>query len=105
MYEGLKPVDVEEAVAGDIVAIGGFDDISYGETLTDPINPIHLEAQWEIGAAYNKDDLWREHFPVCGKEGRFVTSRNLRERLYKELEINVALKVRAVRRRRGKLFG
>jgi len=92
MYEGLKPVDVEEAVAGDIVAIGGFDDISIGETLTDPINPIHLEPV-EIEPPTIKMTFGVNTSPFAGKEGRFVTSRNLRERLYKELEINVALKV------------
>jgi GTP-binding protein len=92
MYEGLKPVDVEEAVAGDIVAIGGFDDISIGETLTDPVNPIHLEPV-EIEPPTIKMTFGVNTSPFAGKEGKLVTSRNLRERLLKELEINVALKV------------
>jgi GTP-binding protein len=92
MYQGLKPVDVEEAVAGDIVAIGGFDDISIGETLTDPVNPIHLEPV-EIEPPTIKMTFGVNTSPFAGREGKFVTSRNLRERLYKELEINVALKV------------
>ncbi len=92
MYEGLKPVDVEEAVAGDIVAIGGFDDISIGETLTDPTNPIHLEPV-EIEPPTIKMTFGVNTSPFAGREGKFVTSRNLRDRLYKELEINVALKV------------
>jgi len=92
MYEGLKPIDVEEAVAGDIVAIGGFDDISIGETLTDPINPIHLEPV-EIEPPTIKMTFGVNTSPFAGKEGKLVTSRNLRERLIKELEINVALKV------------
>ena len=92
MYEGLAPVNVEEAMAGDIVAIGGFDDISIGETLTDPINPIHLEPV-EIEPPTIKMTFGVNTSPFAGKEGKFVTSRNLRERLYKELEINVALKV------------
>jgi GTP-binding protein len=92
MYEGLAPVDVEEAVAGDIVAIGGFDDISIGETLTDPQNPIHLEPV-EIEPPTIKMTFGVNTSPFAGKEGKLVTSRNIRERLYKELEINVALKV------------
>jgi GTP-binding protein len=92
MYEGLKPVDVEEAIAGDIVAIGGFDDISIGETLTDPANPIHLEPV-EIEPPTIKMTFGVNTSPFAGREGKFVTSRNLRDRLYKELEINVALKV------------
>ena len=92
MYQGLKPIDVEEAVAGDIVAIGGFDDISIGETLTDPTNPIHLEPV-AIEPPTIKMTFGVNTSPFAGREGKFVTSRNLRDRLYKELEINVALKV------------
>jgi GTP-binding protein len=95
MYQGLKPVDVEEAVAGDIVAIGGFDDISIGETLTDPTNPIHLEPV-EIEPPTIKMTFGVNTSPFAGKEGTQVTSRNIRERLLKELEINVALKVQTL---------
>ncbi len=94
MYEGLAPIDVEEATAGDIVAIGGFDDISIGETLTDPTNPIHLEPV-EIEPPTIKMTFGVNTSPFAGREGKFVTSRNLRDRLYKELEVNVALKVAA----------
>ena len=92
MYQGLKPVDVESAEAGDIVAIAGFDDISIGETLTDTANPIHLEPV-EIEPPTIKMTFGVNTSPFAGKEGKFVTSRNLRDRLYKELEVNVALKV------------
>lgn len=92
MYVGLKPADVETAEAGDIVAISGFDDVSIGETLTDPANPIHLEPV-EIEPPTIKMTFGVNTSPFAGKEGKFVTSRNLRDRLYKELEINVALKV------------
>jgi GTP-binding protein len=94
MYEGLAPIDVEEATAGDIVAVGGFDDISIGETLTDPTSPIHLEPV-EIEPPTIKMTFGVNTSPFAGKEGKFVTSRNLRDRLYKELEVNVALKVEA----------
>ncbi|HVY68170.1 MAG TPA: translational GTPase TypA [Patescibacteria group bacterium] len=92
MYEGLKPVDVDLAEAGDIVAVAGFDDVSIGETLTDPVNPIHLEPV-EIEPPTIKMTFGVNTSPFAGKEGKFVTSRNLRDRLYKELETNVALKV------------
>jgi len=92
MYIGLKPADVEEATAGDIVAIGGFDDVSIGETLTDPTNPIHLEPV-EIEPPTIKMTFGVNTSPFAGKEGKLVTSRNIRDRLIKELETNVALKV------------
>jgi GTP-binding protein len=94
MYIGLKPADVETAEAGDIVAIAGFDDVSIGETLTDPINPIHLEPV-EIEPPTIKMTFGVNTSPFAGREGKFVTSRNLRDRLFKELEVNVALKVEA----------
>ncbi len=92
MYEGLKPVDAEEAQAGDIVAIAGFDDVSIGETFTDPTKPIHLEPV-QIEPPTIKMTFGVNTSPFAGKEGKFVTSRNIRDRLYKELETNVALKV------------
>lgn len=92
MYEGLKPVDVEAAEAGDIVAIAGFDDIQIGETLTDAANPTQLPPV-EIEPPTIKMTFGVNTSPFAGREGKFVTSRNLRDRLYKELETNVALKV------------
>ena len=92
MYEGLKQVDVEEAVAGDIVAVGGFDEIHIGDTLTDPLNPKILPPV-EIEPPTIKMTFGVNTSPFAGKEGKFVTSRQLRERLIKELETNVALKV------------
>ncbi len=92
MYEGLKPTDVEEAVAGDIVSIAGFENVNIGDTLTDPTNPIHLEPV-TIEPPTIKMTFGVNTSPFAGREGKFVTSRNLRDRLYKELETNVALKV------------
>lgn len=92
MYEGLKQVDVEEAVAGDIVAVGGFEDIHIGDTLTDPQNPKILPPV-EIEPPTIKMTFGVNTSPFAGREGKFVTSRQLRERLIKELETNVALKV------------
>ncbi len=92
MYEGLKAVDAEEAVAGDIVALGGFDDVNIGDTFTDVTNPVKLPPV-EIEPPTIKMTFGVNTSPFAGREGKFVTSRNLRDRLYKELEVNVALKV------------
>ncbi len=92
MYEGLKQVDVTEAVAGDIVAIGGFDDIHIGDTVTDPVNPKTLPPV-DIEPPTIKMTFGVNTAPWSATEGKFGTSRNLRERLTKELETNVALKV------------
>lgn len=92
MYEGLKPVDVESAESGDIVAIAGFENIQIGETLTDSANPIQLPPV-EIEPPTIKMTFGVNTSPFAGREGKYVTSRNLRDRLNKELETNVALKV------------
>jgi GTP-binding protein len=92
MYEGLKQVDAQEAQAGDIVAIGGFDDIHIGDTLTDPNSPTQLPPV-EIEPPTIKMTFGVNTSPFAGREGKLVTSRQLRERLIKELETNVALKV------------
>jgi GTP-binding protein len=94
MYQGLKQIDAEEAQAGDIVAIAGFDDIHIGDVLTDPANPVSLPPV-EIEPPTIKMTFGVNTSPFAGREGKFVTSRNLRERLMKELETNVALKVEA----------
>jgi GTP-binding protein len=92
MYEGMKPIDVETAEAGDIVAVAGVEDVHIGDTLTDTQNPVVLEPV-EIEPPTIKMTFGVNTSPFAGKEGKFVTSRNLRDRLYKELETNVALKV------------
>ncbi|HVM77220.1 MAG TPA: translational GTPase TypA [Candidatus Paceibacterota bacterium] len=92
LFDGLSRIDVEEANAGDIVAIAGIPDITIGETITDPENPkplptIHIdEPTIKMTFAVNTS-------PFRGREGKFTTSRNLRERLEHELETDVALKV------------
>ncbi|MCL5775153.1 MAG: translational GTPase TypA [Patescibacteria group bacterium] len=92
MYEGLKQMDVEEAVAGDIVAVAGFEDIHIGDVLTDPQSPVTLPPV-DIEPPTIKMTFGVNTSPFAGREGKFVTSRNLRDRLIKELETNVALKV------------
>lgn len=92
VYRGLKRMAVDQVEAGDIVVISGIADISIGETICDPADPqplemIHIEEPTlSMYFMVNKS-------PFAGKSGKFVTSRHIRERLNKELEVNVGLKV------------
>ena len=92
VYRGLKRVAVPQAECGDIVVISGIADISIGETICDTANPepmemIHIEEPTlSMNFMVNKS-------PFAGKVGKFVTSRHIRERLNKELEVNVGLMV------------
>lgn len=92
LYRGLKRVAVPEAECGDIIVVSGISDISIGETICDPSNPqpmelIHIEEPTlSMNFMVNKS-------PFAGKVGKFVTSRHIRERLDKELEVNVGLMV------------
>jgi len=92
LFDGLNRVDVEEADAGDIVAVAGIPDISIGETIADPKNPIALPTI-QIDEPTIKMTFGVNTSPFKGKEGEFTTSRNLKERLEHELEIDVALSV------------
>jgi GTP-binding protein len=91
-YEGLRRVEITEASAGDLVAIAGVDVIEIGETVADADNPVALpsiridEPTVSMLFAANVS-------PFAGKEGRFVTSPQLRERLMKERKINVGIRV------------
>ena len=91
-FKGLSKIEVDEAVAGDIVSIAGFDDISIGETITNTQNPIQIPPV-SIEEPTVRMTFSVNNSPFAGREGKFVTSRNLRERLMKELETNVALRV------------
>ena len=91
-FKDLGRVEIESAEAGDIVGIAGFSDIQIGETLCDPnnINPLPLikvdEPTLQMNFSVNDS-------PYAGQEGKFVTSRQIRKRLYDELEKNVSLRV------------
>lgn len=92
LFSGLGRVEVEEATAGEIVAIAGIPDISIGETIADVENPIALPII-KIDEPTIKMTFGVNTSPFSGKEGQYTTSRNLKERLEKELETDVALKV------------
>ncbi|HSZ58051.1 MAG TPA: translational GTPase TypA [Tepidisphaeraceae bacterium] len=91
-FEGLGRKNVEESAAGDIVALIGLEAVDIGDSICDPVNPQPLEAT-EIEPPTLTMMFSVNDSPFAGREGKYVTSRNLRERLLKELESNVALKV------------
>ena len=91
-YNGLQRVETDEALVGDIIAFAGIEDINIGETVADPENPEALpmltidEPTLSMMFSVNNS-------PFAGREGDFVTSRHLRDRLFREIETNVAMKV------------
>ncbi len=91
-YEGLKRVEAEEVKAGDIVVISGIPDINIGETICDLDHPDKIDFvnidEPTVSMTFSVNDG-----PLAGKEGKFVTSRHIRDRLQKELERNVSLRV------------
>jgi GTP-binding protein len=92
VFEGLGRVNAEEARAGDIVALVGLESVDISDSICDPVNPQPLEAT-EIEPPTLTMMFSVNDSPFCGREGKYVTSRNIRDRLFKELESNVALKV------------
>lgn len=92
-YKGLKKVEVEEAEAGDIVEISGIADINIGDTICDPAN-IEKIPFVDIDEPTVSMTFSVNNGPLAGREGEFVTSRHIRDRLFKELERNVSLRVR-----------
>lgn len=92
VYKGMSRIAVPEACAGDIVVVSGISDISIGETICDPNHPESL------GTISIEEPTLSMNFmintsPMAGKVGKYVTSRHIRERLAKELEVNVGLVV------------
>jgi len=92
LFDGLNRMDVDEAFAGDIVGVAGISDISIGETIADPENPVALPII-HIDEPTIKMTFGVNTSPFTGKEGEYTTSRNLKERLEHELETDVALSV------------
>lgn len=91
-FKGLEKISIPEASAGDIVSVAGFDDVSIGETIADAEEPVALPPI-TVEEPTVKMTFGVNTSPFAGKEGKYITSRNLRERLFKELETNVALRV------------
>ena len=91
-FEGLKRIDMEEATAGNIVAVAGFAEANIGETITCPNEPQALPLikvdEPTLQMTFSVNDS-----PFAGQEGSYVTSRQVRDRLMRELETNVALRV------------
>jgi len=91
-FEGLKRVDSQEATVGDIIAVCGLEDVSIGETVCDVENPEPLPFvdidEPTVSMTFSVNDS-----PFAGQEGTYVTSRHLRDRLFKELQTNVSLRV------------
>lgn len=92
-YMGLKKVEVEEAKAGDIVALSGIADINIGDTICDLNNPEKIPFV-DIDEPTVSMTFSVNNGPLAGKEGQFITSRHIRDRLFKELERNVSLRVK-----------
>lgn len=92
-YMGLKKAEVEEAKAGDIVALSGIADINIGDTICDINNPEKIPFV-DIDEPTVSMTFSVNNGPLAGKEGEFVTSRHIRDRLMKELERNVSLRVK-----------
>jgi GTP-binding protein len=91
-YEGLKRVEIAEASAGDLVAIAGIEQIDIGETVSDPERPLALPLiridEPTVSMAFSANVS-----PFAGRDGRYVTSPQLRERLWKERRLNVGIRV------------
>ncbi|CAN0568342.1 unnamed protein product, partial [Laminaria digitata] len=92
VYEGLSKVEVEEAGPGSVIAIAGVTGIGLGESIADaedpqPLPPLHVDEP-TMSMEFRINDS-----PFCGREGKYVTSRNLRDRLTKEGETNLAMRI------------
>ncbi|SHK37618.1 GTP-binding protein [Paramaledivibacter caminithermalis DSM 15212] len=92
VYEGLNRVEKKEAYSGDIVVVAGIDDLSIGETIcdVDKIEPLEMIEIEEPTLSMN---FLVNDSPFCGQSGKYVTTRHIRARLEKELEVNVGLRV------------
>ena len=91
-FDGLKRIEIERASAGDIVCLAGIEDITIGETIADPTDPVavpHIPVdEPTVSMIFGVNTS-----PMAGRDGQYVTSRNLRDRLQKELIGNVSLRV------------
>ena len=92
IYRGLSRIPVKSAKSGDIVVVSAIDDISIGETICDPDHPFAMESI-KIEEPTLSMNFMVNASPFAGKSGKYVTSRHIKERLEKELEVNVGLRV------------
>ena len=99
VFEGLERVAADEAQAGDIVLINGIEEVGIGVTLADPEHPEALPLL-KVDEPTLTMNFQVNTSPLAGREGKYVTSRQLRERLQRELMSNVALRVEDTGRRR-----
>ena len=93
LYDGLKRIEVEHADAGDIVALSGVSDINIGDTICDYNNPEKIPFV-DIDEPTVSMTFSVNNGPFAGREGKFITSRHIRDRLFKELDRNVSLRVK-----------
>ena len=91
-FDGLNKVDVKEATIGSIVAISGISDLSIGDTICSPENPQAIPFQ-KISDPTIAMQFIVNDSPFAGQEGKYVTSRHIRERLFRELNTDVSLRV------------
>ena len=91
-FDGLKRVEVQEATIGDIVAVSGIADLHIGDTICSPENPESIPFQ-KISEPTISMNFMVNDSPLAGQEGKFVTSRHIRERLFRELNTDVSLRV------------
>ncbi len=94
-FKGLERIDIDEAEAGDIVAIAGFNDIDVGDSICDtkepiPLDPMHVEEP-TLSVVISVNDG-----PLAGTEGKHVTSNKIKDRLQKEMETNIAMKMESL---------
>jgi len=92
LNQGLKKVDVDRATVGEIILLSGSSDFKIGETISDPLDPTPLEGI-TIGEPTLKVAIGANTSPYSGREGKFSTSRQLKERILRELETNIGLRV------------
>ena len=92
VFSGLERTDVEQADAGEIVAVAGLEEVHIGDTIADASSPLALP-RVTIDEPTVQMTFSVNNSPFVGREGKFLTSRHLRERLFKELETNVSLRV------------
>ena len=95
VFSNLGRIEVEEAVAGDIVAVVGLEQVEIGDTISDPIERNAMP-RVEVDQPTLEMIFSVNSSPLAGRDGKYLTSRHLRDRLMKELERNVALRVRPV---------